>query len=164
MFILNSMNKKIILNSIIFLSFIALSFAYFVEFVLGHEPCNLCKIERIPYIGSIIIISFLIFINRWERILLSITLLLFIFGAVISFYHVGIEQGVFSESLLCELGLNTNIQNSEDLLKSLEKAPISCKDVTFKIFGLSLATFNAFLSIAISYILIKLLMKNEQNR
>ena len=157
------MNKKIILNSLIFLSFIALSFAYFVEFVLGHEPCNLCKIERIPYIGSIIIISFLIFTNKWERILLSITLLLFVFGAVTSVYHVGIEQGVFSESLLCELGLNTNIQNPEDLLKSLEKAPISCKDVTFKIFGLSLATFNAFLSIVISYILIRLLIKNEQN-
>ena len=155
------MNKKIILNSLIFLSFIALSFAYFVEFVLGHEPCNLCKIERIPYIGSIIIISFLIFTKKWEKILLSIILLLFIFGAVTSIYHVGIEQGVFSESLLCELGLNTNIQNPDDLLKSLEKTPISCKDVTFKIFGLSLATFNAFLSIVISYILIRLITKNE---
>ena len=151
------MNKKNILNSLIFLSFIALSFAYFVEFVLGHEPCNLCKIERIPYIGSIIIISFLIFTNRWEKILLSIILLLFIFGAITSIYHVGIEQGVFSESLLCELGLNTNIQNPDDLLKSLEKTPISCKDVTFKIFGLSLATFNAFLSLVISYILLKLI-------
>ena len=155
------MNKKIILNSLIFLSFIALSFAYFVEFVLGHEPCNLCKIERVPYIGSIVIISFLIFTNMWEKILLSIILLLFVFGAVTSVYHVGIEQGVFSESLLCELGLNTNIQNPEDLLKSLEKAPISCKDVTFKIFGLSLATFNAFLSIVISYILLRLIAKNE---
>ena len=153
------MNKKIILNSLIFFSFTALSFAYFVEFILGHEPCNLCKIERIPYIGSIIIISFLIFTNRWEKILLSVTLLLFIFGAVTSIYHVGIEQGIFSESLLCELGLNTNIQNSDDLLKSLEKTPISCKDVTFKIFGLSLATFNAFLSIVISYILLKLIIK-----
>ena len=155
------MNKKIILNSLIFLSFIALSFAYFVEFILGHEPCNLCKIERIPYIGSIIIISFLIFTNRWEKILLFVTLLLFIFGAVTSVYHVGIEQGVFSESLLCELGLNTNIQNPDDLLKSLEKTPISCKDVTFKIFGLSLATFNAFLSFVISYILLRLLIRNE---
>ena len=155
------MNKKIILNSLIFLSFIALSFAYFVEFVLGHEPCNLCKIERIPYIGSIILISFLIFTNKWEKIILSIILLLFIFGSVTSIYHVGIEQGIISESLLCELGLNTNIQNSDDLLKSLEKTPISCKDVTFKIFGLSLATFNAFLSIVISYILLKLLTKNE---
>ena len=155
------MNKKIILNSLIFLSFIALSFAYFVEFVLGHEPCNLCKIERIPYIGSIILISFLIFTNKLEKIILSIILLLFIFGSVTSVYHVGIEQGVFSESLLCELGLNTNIQNSDDLLKSLEKTPISCKDVTFRIFGLSLATFNAFLSIVISYILLKLILKNE---
>ena len=152
------MNKKIILNSLIFFSFTALSFAYFVEFILGHEPCNLCKIERIPYIGSIIIISFLIFTNRWEKILLSVTLLLFIFGAVTSIYHVGIEQGIFSESLLCELGLNTNIQNPDDLLKSLEKTPISCKDVTFKIFGLSLATFNAFLSIVISYILLRKLI------
>ena len=154
------MNKKIILNSLIFLSFIALSFAYFVEFILGHEPCNLCKIERIPYIGSIIIISFLIFTNKWEKILLSIIILLFIFGAVTSVYHVGIEQGFFSESLLCELGLNTNIHNPDDLLKSLEKTPISCKDVTFKIFGLSLATFNAFLSIVISYILYQQL-KND---
>ena len=153
------MNKKIILNSLIFLSFIALSFAYFVEFVLGHEPCNLCKIERIPYIGSIILISFLIFTNKWEKIILSIILLLFIFGSVTSIYHVGIEQGIFSESLLCELGLNTNIQNTDDLLKSLEKTPISCKDVTFRIFGLSLATFNAFLSIVISYILLKLIIK-----
>ena len=153
------MNKKIILNSLIFLSFIALSFAYFVEVVLGHEPCNLCKIERIPYIGSIILISFLIFTNKWEKIILSIILLLFIFGSVTSIYHVGIEQGIISESLLCELGLNTNIQNSDDLLKSLKKTPISCKDVTFRIFGLSLATFNAFLSIVISYILLELIIK-----
>ena len=153
------MNKKIILNSLIFLSFIALSFAYFVEFVLGHEPCNLCKIERIPYIGSIILISFLIFTSKWEKIILSIILLLFIFGSVTSIYHVGIEQGIISESLLCELGLNNNIQNSDDLLKSLEKTPISCKDVTFRIFGLSLATFNAFLSIVISYIILKLVIK-----
>ena len=153
------MNKKFILNLLIVLSFVALSFAYFVEFVLGHEPCNLCKIERIPYIGSIILISFLIFTNKWEKIILSIILLLFIFGSVTSIYHVGIEQGFFRESLICELGLNTNIQNANDLLKSLEKTPISCKDVTFRIFGLSLATFNAFLSIVISYILLKLIIK-----
>ncbi len=150
------MNKKFILNSLMVLSFIALSFAYFVEFILDHEPCNLCKIERIPYLGSIILISLLFFINRWEKIILSLVLLLFIFGGVTSIYHVGIEQGIFSESLLCKLGMNNSIQNPDELLKSLEKTPISCKDVTFTIFGLSLATFNAFLSSVISYILFKL--------
>ena len=72
---------------------------------------------------------------------------------------MGIEEGIFNESLLCELGINANIQNPNELLKTLEKTPISCKDVTFRIFGLSLATFNAFLSIAISYILLKKIFK-----
>ena len=157
------MNKKIILKSLIFLSFLTLSFAYFVEFILGHEPCSLCKIERIPYIGSIILGSLLLFINRWEKIVLIMILLLFVFGSVISLYHIGIEQGIFSESFLCELGINNNIQNPNELLKTLEKTPISCKDVTFKIFGLSLATFNAVLSIVISNILSKIILKNEQN-
>ena len=153
------MNKKIILNSLIILSFITLSFAYFVEFILGHEPCNLCKIERIPYIGAIILGSLLIFINKWEKIILIMIFLLFIFGAVTSIYHVGIEQDIFSESLLCELGISGNIENSAELLKNLEKTPISCKNVTFRIFGLSLATFNAVLSVAISFIMLKLIIK-----
>ena len=153
------MNNKIILNLLIFFSFLALSFAYYVEFILGHEPCNLCRIERLPYIGSIILISLLFFINRWEKIILSMILLLFVSGSVISIYHIGIEQGIFNESLLCELGLNTNIQNTEELLKTLKKTPISCKEVTFRIFGLSLATFNAVLSIVISCIFIKLIFK-----
>ena len=153
------MNKRFILNSLLILSFLALSFAYFVEFILGHEPCNLCKIERIPYIGSLILISLIILLNKWEKIILAIVLLLFIFGAITSIYHVGIEQGFFSESLLCEIGMNTNIQNTDELLKTLEKTPISCKEVTFKILGLSLATFNAVLSIVISYILFKQILK-----
>ena len=53
--------------------------------------------------------------------------LLFIFGAVTSIYHVGIEQDIFSESLLCELGISGNIENSAELLKNLEKTPISCR-------------------------------------
>ena len=157
------MNKKFILNLLIAFSFIALSFAYFVEFVLGHEPCNLCKIERIPYIGSIILISFLIFTSKWEKIILSIILLLFIFGSVTSIYHVGIEQGIISESLLCELGLNNNIQNSDDLLKSLEKTPISCKDVTFRIFELSLATRDTIICLIVSVITIRLFLNYEKN-
>ena len=155
------MNKKIVLNSLIVLSFVALSFAYFVEFILGHEPCNLCKIERIPYIGALILGSLLIFIKKWEKIIILIIFLLFVLGAIVSVYHVGIEQGIFNESLLCELGINNKIDNTEDLLKTLENTPVSCKDVTFAIFGLSLATFNAVLSILISYILLKLILKYE---
>ena len=140
------MKNKLFLNSLIVLSFLSLSFAYFVEFVLGHEPCNLCKIERIPYIGAIVLGSLIIFINKWEKTILILILLLFIFGTLTSIYHVGIEQGFFEESLLCDLGTNNEIQNTEELLKTLENTTVSCKEVTFRILGLSLATFNAVLS------------------
>ena len=153
------MNNKLILNLLIIFSFFALSFAYFVEFILGHEPCNLCKIERIPYIGILVLGSLILFINKWEKQVLFLIFFLFLFGSVISLYHIGIEQGIFNESLLCELGLNNKIENSSELLKSLENTPISCKDVTFTIFGLSLATFNAVINILISYILFKLIFK-----
>ena len=157
------MKNKLFLYSLIILSFLSLSFAYFVEFVLGHEPCNLCKIERIPYIGAIILGSLIIFINKWEKTILILILLLFIFGTLTSIYHIGIEQGFFEESFLCDLGTNNEIQNTEELLKTLENTTVSCKEVTFRIFGLSLATFNAVLSFFISVIVLGILRKNEQN-
>tara|TARA_Y100001958_G_scaffold148698_1_gene130621 strand:- start:1151 stop:1624 length:474 start_codon:yes stop_codon:yes gene_type:complete len=157
------MKNKLFLNSLIVLSFLSLSFAYFVEFVLGHEPCNLCKIERIPYIGAIILGSLIIFINKWEKTILILILLLFIFGTLTSIYHVGIEQGFFEESLICDLGTNNEIQNTEELLKTLKNTTVSCKEVTFRILGLSLATFNAVLSFFISVIVLGILRKNEQN-
>ena len=91
-------NKKFILNGILFFSIISLSFAYFVQYILGHKPCNLCLIERYPYLGAIIFISIFFIINKYEKIFLFIILLFFIFGSVISIYHVGIEFGFFSES------------------------------------------------------------------
>ena len=101
------------------------------------------------------------FIKKWEKKILFFVFLLFVFGALVSVYHVGIEEGIFSESLLCQLGIGNNAQDTEQLLKSLQNTPISCKEVTFTILGLSLATFNAVLSIVISYILFKLIFKNE---
>ena len=72
------MNNKLILNLLIIFSFFALSFAYFVEFILGHEPCNLCKIERIPYIGILVLGSLILFINKWEKQVLFLIFFVFI--------------------------------------------------------------------------------------
>ena len=49
-------NKTITLKLIFLISIIALSSAFFIEYVLGHQPCNLCVLERIPYLLSLIII------------------------------------------------------------------------------------------------------------
>jgi len=114
-----SKDNKIILNGVLIFSILSLSIAYFIQYVLGHQPCNLCLIERIPYIVSVILISLIFIINKFEKIIAIIILLLFVFGAIVSFYHFGIEQSFFSESLVCDLGNNASL-SKEQLLKQLE--------------------------------------------
>jgi len=156
-------SNKLLLNSILAFSILSLSIAYFIQYVLGHKPCNLCVIERIPYIVAIIFISLIFILNKYHKIISSLILIFFVFGAVVSFYHFGIEQGFFSESLVCDLG-NSQPLNKEELLNQLKKTEVvSCKDVTFRFSGLSLATINAIISIILSGIMIKIIKNYGKN-
>ena len=157
------LNNKLLLNGILAFSILSLSIAYFIQYVLGHKPCNLCIIQRIPYIAAIILISLIFILNKYQKIISSLILIFFIFGTVVSFYHFGIEQGFFSESLVCNLG-NSQPLNKEDLLNQLKKTEIvSCKDVTFRFLGLSLATINTVISLILSGIMIKVIKNYGKN-
>jgi len=155
--------NKFIFIGILFFSISALLFAYFVEHVLKHAPCNLCLIERIPYVITIVLTLLVLFLNKYEKIISISIGILFVFGASISFYHFGIEQGFFSESLVCDLGENNKVVSAQDLLKELENKNVSCKNVTFRVFGLSLATFNTIISCIISAIMLRVGINYDKN-
>ena len=155
-------NKKI-LNLILAFSIFALFLAYFIQYVLGHQPCNLCLIERIPFFLVIIIILLCLLLKRFEKISLIILCLIFFITTLISFYHFGIEQGFITESLVCNLTVENNVLTKEALLNQLKQNITSCKNVTFKIFGLSLATINIFVSLLLSIITLKLFLNYEKN-
>ena len=148
--------NKLILNGILIFSIVSLAIAYFIQYILGHKPCNLCLIERIPYIASIILIPLIFITQRYVKLIILTIFLFYFFGAIISLYHVGIEQGYFNESFVCDLTNLGNNLTTEQLLKQLKDAPVSCKDVTFSFLGLSLATINTVISIVLSAIIIKI--------
>ena len=156
-------NKKI-LTLILLFSVFALIAAYFIQYVLKHQPCNLCLIERIPYIFSIIVISICLFTAKFEKLSIITLSLIFFSATLIAFYHFGIEQGFIKESLVCDLSNKSSNLSKEALLNELKEMPISCKDVTFKIFGLSLAFFNIFISLILGVITTKLFLTYEKNR
>ena len=156
--------NKTILNLILLFSVFALIAAYFIQYVLKHQPCNLCLIERIPYFFSIVIISICLFTKKFEKLSLIILSLIFFSATLIAFYHFGIEQGFFNESSVCGLNSLSNELSKEALLNQLKKMPVNCKDVTFEIFGLSLATFNIFINLILGVITIKLFLIYEKNR
>ena len=96
--------------------------------------------------------------------MILLLILTFIFSIAISFYHYGIEQGFFQESSVCGVRIfNENI-TKEDLLRQLNEKTISCKDVTFRIFGLSLTSINIVISILFIITLSKIFIKYEKNR
>jgi len=145
---------------IILLAFIS---ALIIQYGFGHQPCKLCIYQRIPYIFSILIIITILFIKKYAKISLLILAIIFFISFSLAFYHFGIEQGFFKDLALCESGNLTEDLSKEQILEQLKNKIISCKDVNFKILGLSLATINTIFSFFLSAIFIKLFVSYEKN-
>ena len=154
--------NKFLIFLLCFISFSLIS-AYVIQYMLGHQPCRLCIYERLPYIISVFLITIIIFFKKYEKILLLILSLVFIGSTILAFYHFGIEQGYFNELSSC---INNNIPDDlskEKVLELLNKSNISCKHVSFRILGLSLAAINTVFSFILSVIFIKLFINYGKN-
>ena len=159
-----NLKSEIYLKIIFLFSSISLISAYFIEYVLGHQPCNLCLIERIPYGISIILTLVILILKKNEKFFILLLLLTFVFSFTISLYHLGIEQDIFKESAVCTAKDFSENITKEDLLNQLSRRVISCKDVTFRIFGLSLTTINIVISLLFIITLAKIYTKYEEKK
>ena len=155
-------NNLILIVILFFVSLILIS-AFVIEYMLGHQPCKLCIYERIPYILSILLIIKILFFKKYEKITLFILFLIFIASTVLAFYHFGIEQGFFDESSACTAPELSKTLSKEQLLEQLKQNSISCKDVSFRVLGLSLAAINTIFSLVLSVIFIKLFLNYGKN-
>ena len=142
-------------------SIFSLLIALFIEFFLGYAPCKLCIYQRIPYLIAIFI-TFLGISYYKNLIWLYMLLIIFFSSFILSGYHFGIEQEIFSEFSGCT-GNSLDITDKNELLKSLNSKVNSCKNIDFQIFGLSLATINFLLSFTILILILKVI-KNERNK
>ena len=159
---IEKINKKILFSLLIFITLILIS-TFLIEYGLGYKPCKLCIYQRIPYFVAVLLILKMLLTTSYQKITLFILALTFLVSASLAFYHFGIEQGFFSESLICTAGNLSENLSKEELLKLLESNPISCKDISFKILGFSLATINTIFSIILSVIFIRLFFNYEKN-
>ena len=130
------------------ISIFAVLSALYIEYILSVPACKLCLYQRIPYIFSIII-CFLAYFFPKKNIFIYLIILTFFSSVIISAYHIGIENGIFSEFSGCT-SENFNTIDKTELLQNLNSFFPNCKDVNFKIFGISLATINFILSFVIS--------------
>jgi len=156
-------SKNLLIKFIFFVSIIALVSAFFIEYVLGHQPCNLCVLERIPYLLAIIIVFLNYKFILFEKFFILLFTIIFLVSAALSLYHLGIEQGFIQGSLVCDLKSGSNLLSKEEILKQLQEKSVSCKDVTFKMFGLSLTSYNILISLLITFSAGKIYFNYEKN-
>ena len=156
-------SKNLLIKFIFLVSIIALVSAFFIEYILGHQPCNLCILERIPYLLAIIVVLLNYKFIQFEKFFILLLAIIFLAGTILSLYHLGIEQGFIKDSLVCDLKSGSNLLSKEEILKQLQEKSISCKDVTFKIFGLSLTSYNILISLLITIGAGKIYFNYEKN-
>ena len=150
------------INLILIFSILSILFAFYVEYFLGHKPCNLCLLQRLPYMLVIVVIILTVIFKSFERLSFLILSIIFLSGSLLALYHFGIEQGIISESFVCASDINAATLNKEEILKQLQIRQVSCKDVTFTIFGFSLATINTFVSTILAIITFRIFIKYEK--
>ena len=153
--------QKFFYQIIIIISIFVILSALYIEHILSVSACKLCLYQRIPYIISIIICFFGYFFSS-NKIWIILLILTFSISTAIAGYHLGIENNIFKEFSGCTND-SLNTLDKEELLESLNNFLPNCKDVNFRIFGLSLATINFILSIALTIITIKYFY-NEKNK
>ncbi len=141
------LNKKNFYLFVLFYSLLAIFFALYVEYILGYKACKLCLYQRVPYIFAIFIcfIGYNYFKN--DKILILVAII-FLISVLISGYHYGIENNIFKEFSGCAVN-SLEIVDKVELLNSLNNNITSCKDVNFKLFGISLAGINLLFSLLI---------------
>ena len=140
-------SKNLLIKFIFLVSIIALVSAFFIEYILSHQPCNLCILERIPYLLAIIVVLLNYKFIQFEKFFILLLIIIFFAGTILSLYHLGIEQDFIEESLVCDLKNGSDLLSKQEILKQLQEKSVSCKDVTFKIFGLSLTSYNILISL-----------------
>ena len=157
-------NKTLTIKLIFIISIVALTSAFFIEHILGHQPCNLCILERIPYLLGIIVIVLNYKFVHLEKHFMLMLIIIFLVATILSLYHLGIEQGFIEESFVCDLKNSSNLLSKEDILKQLQEKNINCKDVTFKILGLSLTSYNILISLLITISTTRIYLNYDKNK
>ena len=137
--------------------FVILS-ALFIEYILKVKPCALCIYERYPYYLILLFTILFFFKTNWKNQLMILIIITSIVSFFLAGYHVGIEYGLINELSSCKTEVSKNI-SKDILLKELQsKLAPSCKEVAFKLFGLSLASINMIMSLILIILYYKIFL------
>jgi disulfide bond formation protein DsbB len=142
---------RILHISLVSIGILALSIAYFVEYILHYQPCPLCIYQRFPYLFIIKISIVALIIKKISKYSLFF-IVLNLFGAcILAGYHTGVERGIFQPSVLCStivhIPKHLSIENIKTMFYS--QTVSTCTKAAVKLFGISMTEWNLLLNFSL---------------
>ena len=148
---------------LLLISAATLGSAYAFQYLGGLQPCSLCLYQRWPWwiLGGLALVALLVTGNpRFFRGLVALCALTALAGAGLALYHVGVEQQWWAGPTACS-GADATPQTLEELrAQILGTAVVRCDDVAWSLFGISMAGYNALISLATGLMTLALLRRN----
>lgn len=150
----------------VFVAVLALSVAYYSQYVGGLHPCEMCHWQRMPYAGNIVL-GLVAFLSRNKHKQFSRTLVWMCFIGLMTAtglgaFHAGVEYGWWEGPTACSGGLGTGMTNEELLAKILGAPSVSCKDAAVRVLSISMAGWNALYALCSAIILLILIRKSAR--
>lgn len=136
------------------------------QYIGGLYPCHYCYLQRYGHYAAVAL-AILSFVTKSRpgvsRLFLWLALLGIASSGAIGVYHAGVEKGIFAGIGQCT-ALATSGTN-DDILKQIMAAPlVRCDQIQFSFLGISMAGWNAILSLGTALILLCLLLKRQTAR
>jgi disulfide bond formation protein DsbB len=130
------------------------------QIIGGLVPCELCLEQRMAYYWGLPILAAILIL--WNRIpltvwyvVMAVAAAIFAWGTYMGVYHAGVEWGFWPGPTACT-GAGTTTEMSFDQLSDINNAPkvVPCDVVQFRFLGISLAGYNALVSLAVVALLL----------
>jgi disulfide bond formation protein DsbB len=131
----------------------------------GLRPCKLCLLQRYPYYGAIpLALAAAVVPPRWATVGLTVLAVVFLVSAGLGIYHSGVEWGFFAGPNDCGGAPGAAAGSVGDFLKELETTRVvSCTEAAWRFAGLSLAGWNAVISLGLVALALWPLMRGRSH-
>lgn len=135
------------------------------QYIGGLHPCEMCYWQRWPHALAIVVALLALTApapSRNARVLTLLAALAIAISGAIGVYHAGVEAKIFEGFTQCTATVRPGLSTAE-LLKQLTQAPlVRCDEVQFRFLGISMAGWNAILSLSGAALIVLLSLKAKR--
>lgn len=140
------MQDQLKISQLIFIfSILAICFAFFLQYFLGHQPCKLCIYQRIPYYIVVLVSVLYLIFKKYFKIYYSLLIFLLLSEFFISNYHTLSTFGILNYSGCESATLPKDITKLKDALMS-DSLVVNCSNANLKFFSVPLSVYNSLFS------------------